>query len=320
MPARSLCVYYRLTGHDPALDLAGKIVRAALKRWQGFEEDGRWLLFHFHTATVSLLAFLEYAMITGDHSLIELVARGYEYGKSVSDPLVGFFPEITPGFDIRKVHHPNKIYPDCETCEVADMIGLGLKLTLAGQGDRWEDVDRWVRNQFVENQFTQDRLASLLNRERSSELFAEKPVEPWESEEVERAVGGFAGHALADDFGVFAAHARCTGNASRTLYWIWDSILTRVNDNIRVNLLLNRASPWLDVDSYLPDRGKVALRIKQTSAVSVRIPDWTDRDRVSCQVNGIERRFSWSGNCIQIGQLLTDDNVTVEFPMKGVFP
>jgi len=42
----------------------------------------------------------------------------------------------------------------CETCETADMMLLGLKLTLAGAGEYWEDVDRCLRNQFVENQIT----------------------------------------------------------------------------------------------------------------------------------------------------------------------
>jgi hypothetical protein len=315
MLTRSLCVYYRLTGHEPALELAGKLVRGVLKRWKGFEDDGRFLLFHFHTGTASLLAILEYAMITKGSDLIEFVTRGYEFAVAVSGSLVGFFPEITPGFEIRKVHHPNKTYADCETCEVADMIGLALKLTSAGAGDHWEEVDRWTRNQFVENQLTQDKLEALLDKEQAAELFDEKPVEAWESEEVERAIGTFAGHAMPDDFGVFVANACCTGNAARNLYWVWDSILTRENDEVRVNLLLNRASPWLDVHSYLPNRGKVVLKIKQAEAVSVRIPEWTDHDKVTCQVNGAERSFSRSGSYIRVGALSADDTVTVEFPM-----
>ena len=181
---------------------------------------------------------------------------------------------------------------------MGDMINLGLRLTSAGVGDYWEEVDRWVRNQFVENQLTQDKLDALLNSDQMKVLFPQMPVEPWQSDEVERALGGFAGHAMADDFGVFVANACCTGNGARTLYWVWDSILTREDNAVRVNLLLNRASPWLDVDSYLPNQGKVALKIKQADAVSVRIPEWTDHAKVTCNVDGTERSFAWSGDYV----------------------
>ena len=316
MLSRSLCIYYRLTGHEPALELAGKIVRGVLKRWKGFEDDGRWLISHFHRGADSLLAMLEYAAITEDSEVMAFVERCYDYAKAVSDDLVGFFPEIVPGFDIRKIHHSTKIYPDCETCEVGDMINLGLRLTSAGVGDYWEEVDRWVRNQFVENQLTQDKLDALLNSDQMKVLFPQMPVEPWQSDEVERALGGFAGHAMADDFGVFVANACCTGNGARTLYWVWDSILTREDNAVRVNLLLNRASPWLDVDSYLPNQGKVALKIKQADAVSVRIPEWTDHAKVTCNVDGTERSFTWSGDYVQVGGLKPGAVATIEFPIR----
>ena len=44
-----------------------------------------------------------------------------------------------------------------------------------------------------------------------------------------------------------------------------------------MNLLLNRASPWLDVDSYLPYEGKMVIRNKTCERVSIRIPSWVDR-------------------------------------------
>ena len=35
------------------------------------------------------------------------------------------------------------------------------------------------------------------------------------------------------------------------------SILMKEDSRVKPNLLLNRASPWLDVDSYLPTRGRL---------------------------------------------------------------
>jgi DUF1680 family protein len=312
--------------------LAGKIIRGMLRASKGFHEDGRWILSHFHTATASLLAFLEYATITGDSELLEFVNRCYEYGKAAGDPLVGFFAEHARGSDEYRAgwggYWPNEELvphsyksPDprditCESCEVADMIGLALKLTQAGAGDYWEDADRWVRNQYVESQMTHDKLRALLRNLYADERIQEFPVQPWESDEVERCVGGWAASTLPNDWGLLHGHACCTGNSARTLYWIWDSILTKEDDKVVVNLLLNRASPWLDVDSHLPYEGKVALKVKEAKAAGVRIPDWTDRERVTCTVNSEEQAFSWSGSYVEIGDLKPGDAVTIDFPMR----
>ena len=314
--SRSLCVAYRVTGHKPALELAGKIIRGVREHRKGFDEEGRWLLYHFHTSSASLLAMLEYAIITRDRELLELVREGYEYGKVVGDSVLGFFPEYVPGSE----QYLKRSVNTCETCEVTDMIGLGLKLTQAGVGDYWEDVDRWVRNQFVENQLTSVDWVENVQPEGFKLFprgdFGDTPVESWESTDVQRAVGSFAGWSLPNDWGFVSAHMCCTGNAGRTLYWIWDSILTRKDGMVKINLLLNRASPWLDVDSYLPYEGKVVVKIKKANEVAIRIPEWTDRDKVSCQVNGKRQEFSWSGNYVEVRGLERGNSVTVEFPMR----
>ena len=233
MVSRSLCVAYRVIGYEPALELAGKIIRGVVEHQQGFDQEGRWLIHHSHTAAASLLAILEYAMVTKERELLELVRRSYEYGKAISEPLVGFFPTFVAGSDKSIASHIDV----CETCEIADMIGLGLKLTQAGRGDYWEDVDRWVRNQLVENQLTSIDWVDSVQPEDFKYLpagFEEKPVEAWQSTDIERAIGAFAGYSLPNDWGPASVHMCCTGNASRTLYWIWDSILTHQNGKVRV--------------------------------------------------------------------------------------
>ena len=310
-----LCVYYKVTGYEPALELAGKMIRGVVNHSKDFDQDGRWLDHHFHTSAASLLAIAEYAIVTKDKELLEFVKKAYEYGKVLGDPLIGFFPESVPGSDwsIRR------LVDTSETCEIADMIGLSLKLARTSGGDYWEDVDRWVRNQFVENQLTSVDWVDKAPEEAFENLprpIIKKPVEAWESTEIERAVGVFAGWSMPNDWGSAAMHYCCTGNAGRTLYWIWDSILTKEAGKIQVNLLLNRASPWLDVDSHLPYEGKVELKIKEAEEVAVRIPEWTDRQEVSCKVNGQAQEFAWSGNYVEVGDLKRGDRVSVEFPMR----
>ncbi len=357
MLTRSLCVYYRISGHAPALELAGKIVRGILEQQKGFEPDGRWLIEHFHTATASLLAILEYAIATEDRQLIAFVDRCYQFGKISGDAVTGYFPEYRPG---AKNYLERRL---CETCEVADMIGLAIKLTLAGAGDYWGDVERWTRNQLVENQLTSEKLATMqknfkagkqpvappkiewmqklidgVNRQKAQDVVTELQIDSgtrvplarpmkkdtgkgndtvpeWASLDIQRAVGSFSGWASPNDWGAMSMHGCCTGNASRTIYWIWDSIVTLEKSLVTINLLMNRVSPWLDVDSYLPYQGRVVLRIKDAATVAVRIPEWTDRKKVSCTVGGADRSHTWSRNYIVLSKLKGGDVADIRFPI-----
>ena len=47
----------------------------------------------------------------------------------------------------------------------------------------------------------------------------------------------------------------CAGNCARTIYYVWEHMVDFQGGHLRVNLLLNRASPWVDVHSYIPYAG-----------------------------------------------------------------
>ncbi len=40
----------------------------------------------------------------------------------------------------------------CETCSIGDMVYIACRLSQAGFGDYWDDVDQYVRNHLVESQ------------------------------------------------------------------------------------------------------------------------------------------------------------------------
>ena len=318
MCASGLSLYYRLTGCESALELAGGLVRRALRDDQAYDEEGRWLHHHFHSNTGALNSMLEYAATVNDRDLIAFVQRGYEIGKACGEPLVGYYPECVPGSEEYRTHDK------CETCEVADMLMLGLKLSRSGIGDYWEDVDRCLRNQFVENQITCTDWPERIPKK--GEGGALEPgwyerddhhLQIWMDEEdaVERAVGSWAGWATANDARHPYLMQCCAGNAGRSMYYAWDSIVTREQDRVRVNLHLNRASRWLDVNSHLPYEGKVRLAIKEANRVAVRVPAWTDQDQLGCKVNGKVGNPTRSGNYVELEGLKQGDVVDVEFPI-----
>ena len=64
-----------------------------------------------------------------------------------------------------------------------------------------------------------------------------------------------------------------------------DSIVTGEGNRARVDLLLDRASEWVDVDSYLPFEGKVVLKIKTVNSAEVRRPEWVRLNEVPVEVD-----------------------------------
>jgi len=118
----------------------------------------------------------------------------------------------------------------------------------------------------------------------------------------------------------------CTANGARTLYYVWDSIVTQEADEVRVNLLLNRASPWLDVLSYLPCEGKVVLHIKDAAKVAVRMPQWCNPVDMFASLSGYfvnrqvsvgneSRRPLIEGRFVRVAWLNEGDKVTLTFPV-----
>ena len=63
----------------------------------------------------------------------------------------------------------------------------------------------------------------------------------------------------------------CIPNPTRAMFNVWDSIVTGVENSIRVNLLLNRAAEWVDVHSYLPVEGKVVVKVKKGKVKAIAL-------------------------------------------------
>ncbi len=256
---------------------------------------------------VGLRGILEYAIATNDKRLKQFARDGYTYARILGISRLGWFPgSVAPESYGRPRHEAVR----CEGCGTADMVALAVRLSQAGVGDYWEDVDQYARNQLVEHQLI--RLDLL---QRASEASPEHAKAPDETEEdaLQRMIGAFSDWAGLTHAGEGAGC--CTANCSQALCYAWDSIVTHADGAARVNLLLNRASPWVDVDSYLPYEGKVIRRNKAARALYMRIPYWVDKSAVRCDVNGAEVPTSWLGNYLLLLGLAAADAVTVQFPM-----
>jgi hypothetical protein len=267
------------------------------------QELGHWYS-HFHARAITLRGLLEYARAVNDERILEFVRRAYEFTLTQGLARIGWV-NCYPGRGSN------------EGCSVGDLVALGIRLTDAGLGDFWDDVDAVVRNQLVEQQLVRADLLEQAARA-SPERATEPPYAGYRSTEdiIARGLGLFAVHAEPDHVKSPRSIMCCSGNGMRGLYYAWEGTIREDGDRAQVNLLLNRAARLLDVDSYLPYQGKVVLHNKQARRIALRIPAWTNRRQLTASVSGAPRSQDWVGNYLIFEDLKPGDAITVEFPVR----
>lgn len=337
--------YYRVTGYEAAIGLAEKLATAVRYHSVIFDKDGLFINRraytqegqaaapevpvdeidyggHFHSHTIALLNLLEYAIAVKDQEMLAFVRKSYEWAREQGSNLTGYFPTVihphteAPGLPYSGIRSP--WYDEFEICELADMIAVALKLIEAGAGDYYDDVERWTRNYFAEGQLT--RIDWIDTRPRYMDT---RPIFPNETSDRvgERTLGGFGGWLDGSDWATRMGLMHCcTGNAVRTLYYIWEYMVTYDDDVLRVNLLLNHATPRADVYSYSPYEGRLDLKIKRACGkILIHVPEWIeqDSDALNVCVNDETRSLPWEGRYVNAGQGNPGDTVVMTYPLPG---
>jgi len=306
-PLRAMVLNHRMNRSDSSRDMARKIARFCLKpgMWEDTISEGNpgnehgTFAGHFYGNVASLLALMDLAVAEDDAWLKQFVREGYDHGRRAGIIRMGWFPcWINP----EKYNRPAAYFLWVETCCVSAMLMLAVKLTDAGLGDYWDDVDSIVRNHLIAQQITDlDEMRRLGGGHRHDD-------------ELKRFLGGFNAsmECWPNSTGPHMWGC-CSTNGPMGLYYAWHGI-TRFQDGIAtVNLFLNRASAWMDVDSYLPYEGKLVLRNKKARMVNVRIPYWLANGSIECRVNGETHSPPMSGNYLVFSDLEPSDTIQLAF-------
>jgi hypothetical protein len=322
LPMRGLARWYEVSGDKQALDLAERLTRFLLKpsMWGTKEgptmsvaaEHGLWSG-HFHSHTMGMMGLLEYANVTNNTSLQRMVASFYEWSRNFGISRIGFFPAMVNRLDvIQKANEPQGIGQVDEGCAIADMIWLAATLSETGVGDYWDDVDQYVRNHLVEHQLTRsDVLKEIAAVSPRHSIDASMETD---DDVLQRNIGSFVSGT--DPTMAYAWWTMCcNANCPIAMYKAWSSIVQYDDGVAQVNLLLNRSSSWLDVDSYLPYEGKVVLKNKMARTVYVRVPGWVDKRAVACRVNQRLKSVHWLNQYLIVDGVAPKDSITVEFPV-----
>ena len=340
--------YYALTGYAPAKELGDKLANYLIKHSEYFGPNGEWLYDqmdpekfpdrvddnHFGTHSHALLYLTDYAVGTKNKELLEYCKKSCDWGLHRNTTIEGQCPTATRiGFFLEYL---NPYYPTAEECSIADITPTALKLSQAGVADYWDQLDGWIRNHFAENQILNSDWISHL----ASPAWPRKPDNTWQpigSDETddrvaERKVGNFFSWPSANDgcpsrpvtpnefwacpIGIMEC---CGGNGSRALYHVWEHIMIHKDGGLKINFLLNRASKWADLDSYIPYTGRVDLKVKKMlKDVTFRAPSWieTGDKALQCTVNGKVQAVTWAGRYVSVGKVKPRDVVRLTFPIE----
>jgi hypothetical protein len=305
-PIRALARWYKLTGDKEIWDVATRLVKFVTQKkfWgsPGIPEDidsasRGYFTGHMHGHTAMLYALAEYAAVSDDPNLKNFVRDSYDFARHHGIPRIGAWQNSQP---------------DIEVCSISDMIAVAIKLSEMGMGDYWDDVDAAARNQLVESQLTRPDFIREISE--SGKVQHVSGPQATEDRVLERILGIMMPMRFNGYSRPYMLNC-CTGNGTQGLYYAWSKIVEFENGAAKVNLLMNRASEWVDVDSYLPYEGKVVVHNKTAKSIYIRIPGWADRSKVKVFVNGKKSDFGWVGAYAALPSVGKRQDVTVEFPV-----
>lgn len=307
-PIEALVGQHRYRHDALALDRATRLARFSLKpgMWQpsnslAYPGNEHGVFSGQLTGNVHLLrALLELGIANRSAYLKQFAREGYMYATRNGIARMGWYPSwIMP----EKFQRPKILHGISDNGGVAAMLMLAVKLSDAGMDDYWDNVDAIVRNQLIEQQFT--------------DLAAMRKIaggDPKNDALLERFVGGCgAGEPTAIKPEVSATASLSTAAA---FYYAWHGITRFDHGLAQVNLFLNRASPWMDVESYLPFEGKVVLRNKQAEAVRVRLPAWVDVKNLKVMLNGNPIEALQPGRCVMVEGIKNGDAIELNFIVR----
>lgn len=281
-----LVKYYELTESQTALLLAQGLASYVMHYSEVFEADGSYLEKrsrvhgHVHSRLATAAGILKLGLVTEKQELVKWAKRVYDWTLQTLSSTFGWVPEVADNFE-----HGS------EGCAITDAIEIAIMLAQAGFEDYWNVAERFARNHLLENQCPK--------------------------------TGGFSCHSMPNDFcwnrdGVIEHEVSgcCSPAGVRALFLVWDHIVTRAGDWVKVNFALNRSTKWVEVQSLLPHKGEMKLVVKDAPNLAVRVPDWVDKSKVEVFLNGKLRSFDWTKNFVRLFGLKQNDEVVVKYPLR----
>ena len=300
----ALVTRYEIANDEVALDLATGLANYVLGASRYFNYKMEFFG-HVHSAGWVATGLVHLGRVLKDNRYIEKGRAIYEYIRSLSSTF-GWVPEYAQWHDPADEH--------CETCCIKDMIECAEQLILAGFDEYYDDINRFARNQLVENQIRYTGYITVDNSLPDSNGITYHDLD-------KRVMGGFTGGSEPNSISLtrFRSIAGCcVGMAPVALNIVWNRAVTEENGKYIVNIPFDKQSDCFDMKSYIPNEGKIILKIKSAKQAGFRIYDWLTEE-YSLLVNGEKSdKVINDGKFIYAKDLNCGDELTLIFPIETV--
>jgi hypothetical protein len=192
----------------------------------------------------------------------------------------------------------------CETCTISSAIRLALELIKEGYTDYWDDVELFVRNQVIQNQFRDvDRLG----------------IE--DAATVRGMIGAFESYAAPNtliasrDAGIEGC---CINGGIRALFLAYANAIQESDEVIQINLLVSNATPGVRVVSHLPFEGRIDLHPRSRKTLKVRLSKWLRAEDVTASgPSGLQQSADKAGHFLRLSGVTPGKRITLTYkPME----
>lgn len=300
-----LLAFYRATGDELALKLAGLYARAGLREL--FEEDGRFAPMerssgHVHSITSSLSGITDYAMVSKDDAMLAACRRIMNHGVPDYFSSWGWGDEVFP-------EHPANEVSRGEINQTGDVIRTALLLGDAGYPEYYETAERFLRGMLLPTQHREDELRGYMREN-------EHPASDAERDVLQRTIGGYAMQLPNDrmregDWPLSTLDI--TSGAVHALSECWRHRVTTRENGCFVNLLFSAETEDVHIESGLPKAGSLRFVMKTAKPLAIRIPRWVDTASLTVQLNGTKRVWEVEEGFLRLGALQPGDEGRIGF-------
>jgi hypothetical protein len=294
--ASALMIWYELTGNEEALDLAEGILNYSIYETHYVTYGGKFAG-HVHSNLWIAIGLAKLARIKQDVKLAETARNIYLFGRSISSSF-GWVPEFA------NFKHQGHI--ECESCCIKDMIELAFEMIKLGF-DEWDLIDRYARNQLVENQIQDSSFVIVDNNKEDTDLDTFKDLD-------KRVIGGFTGGSMPNSISLarFRSVAGCCcGIAPQAHIMIYDNIVTPDSNGIKINLPIDIETKEVCFSCDYPNAGKMTFNVKKDNTYKVRMPEWAG-NRITARVQDKLIPILWENDYIVFHDLKKGQTVNIE--------
>ena len=304
-----LIKYYEMTGNTKALQVAEGTANFLWDESNGFfDEAGRHDAF-FRTVVSSINGFSKLAALKGDEKTTKKAKRFHDYALS------------------RCTSYGST--PCCEpVCSDFELNMSALSLIRAGHDEYWDQIDRFIRNQIVEAQFTdtcewvpEKATKKRINRFNIYDYYPDDlQILPYDDYDniIERSVGGFM-WATADEHMYFPASLMvcCTSHALRSFEIVWQNAIKENYNDISINFHYNFENDLGETISYEPYQGKFSVILKKSKRLRIRIPEYALNSEVLLKCDDVEVKADIEGRYLCIPDAAKGKTYTIYYDLNN---